>query len=119
MAGLASKLAAGTALAIAVAAAAAAQAPTAATDWRSSNYNNTANRYSPLDQITPANVTQLERAWSFHMKPAGYTGRLREDEAIPLVIGNTMYLGSPYGAIHALDATTGAERWKFQLPNND
>ena len=30
-----------------------------------------------------------------------------------------MYLASPYGAIHALDATTGAEKWKFQLPNND
>ena len=26
---------------------------------------------------------------------------------------------SPYGAIIALDATTGAEKWRFQLPNND
>src|SRR4029078_3950427 len=63
--------------------------------------------------------TTLQQAWSFHLKPAGYTGRLREDEGIPLVIGNTMYLGSPYGAIHALDATTGVEKWKFQLPNNE
>ena len=90
-----------------------------ATDWPSTNYDETANRYSPLDQITAANVATLQQAWSFHLKPAGYTGRLREDEAIPLVIGNTMYLASPYGAIHALDATTGAEKWKFQLPNND
>jgi quinoprotein glucose dehydrogenase len=96
-----------------------AQAPTPATDWRATNFNNTANRYSPLDQITPQNVATLERAWSIHVKPAGYTGRLREQEAIPLVIGNTMYVASPYGAIHALDATTGAEMWKFQLPDND
>ena len=30
-----------------------------------------------------------------------------------------MYLGSPYGAVIALDATTGAEKWRFQLPNNE
>lgn len=96
-----------------------AAGPNSATDWQSLNYDSTANRYSPLEQITPQNVTTLQQVWSFHLKPAGYTGRLREDEAIPLVVGNTMYLGSPYGAIHALDATTGTELWKFTLPNND
>jgi quinoprotein glucose dehydrogenase len=35
------------------------------------------------------------------------------------VIGNIMYIASPYGFVHALDATTGQEKWKFQLPNND
>ena len=114
-----SRVALGVALAAATAAVGIAQSKTAATDWPSTNYANTANRYSPLDQITAQNVATLEKAWSIHLKPAGYTGRLREDEAIPLVIGNTMYLASPYGAIHALDATTGAEKWKFQLPNNE
>ncbi len=117
MTGFASRLALG--VAIAAAFAAAVRAADGATDWPSVNYDQSANRYSPLDQITAKNVTTLQQVWSFHLKPAGYTGRLREDEAIPLVIGNTMYLGSPYGAIHALDATTGAEKWKFQLPNND
>ena len=51
-------------------------------------------------QITAKNVGTLQQVWSFHLKPAGYTGRLREDEAIPIVIGNTMYLASPYGAVH-------------------
>lgn len=87
--------------------------------WPSTNYGNSANRYSPLEQITAQNVATLQQAWSFHLKPASYSGRLREDEAIPIVIGATMYLASPYGAIHALDATTGLEKWKFQLPNND
>ena len=90
-----------------------------ATDWQSSNYDGTSNRYSPLDQITPQNVARLERVWSIHLKPESYTGRLRENEAIPLVIGNMMYIASTYGAIHALDATTGVEKWKFQLPNGD
>src|SRR5437899_6204998 len=96
-----------------------AQVPPNATGWSASNYNESANRYSPLDQITAANVATLQPAWRFHLKPAGYTGPLKVDEAIPVVIGNTMYIASPYGAIHALDATTGVEKWKFQLPNHD
>jgi len=118
MPGFASRLALGVAIAAAFAAAVRAQNGTSgATDWPSVNYDQSANRYSPLDQITATNVSTLQQVWSFHLKPAGYTDRLREDEAIPLVIGNTMYLGSPYGAIHALDATTGTEKWRFQLPN--
>src|SRR5579864_6486746 len=90
-----------------------------ATDWPSTNYNNDGNRYSPLTQITAKNVNTLQQAWSVHLKPEGFVGRMREDEAIPIVIGNTMYLASPYGAVIALDATTGAEKWRFALPNND
>jgi glucose dehydrogenase len=120
MPGFASRLALGVAIAAALAAAVrTADGTSGATDWPSINYDESANRYSPLDQITAKNVSTLQQVWRFHLKPAGYTGRLREDEAIPLVIGNTMYLGSPYGAIHALDATTGAEKWIFRLPSND
>ena len=113
MAGLGSRLTLGVALAAACAAAGTAQGTRGATDWPSTNYDQSANRYSPLDEITPKNVSTLRQAWSFHLKPADYTGALREDEAIPIVIGNTMYLGSPYGAVIALDATTGAEKWRF------
>src|SRR5262249_14972617 len=95
------------------------RAASAATDWPSTNYDQTANRYSPLTQITAKNVGTLQQVWSFHLKPAGFTGPMKEDEAIPIVIGNTMYLASPYGAVISLDATTGAERWRFQLPNNE
>ncbi|HSH75442.1 MAG TPA: PQQ-binding-like beta-propeller repeat protein [Longimicrobiales bacterium] len=94
-------------------------APSAPTDWPSVNYSPGSNRYSPLTQVTADNVTRLERAWSFHLKPDGYDGVLRETQAIPLVLGNTMYVTSPYGAIIALNATTGAELWRFELPGND
>ena len=56
---------------------------TGATDWPSTNYDQSANRYSPLTQITAANVSTLQQVWSVHLKPAGFVGRLREDEAIP------------------------------------
>src|SRR3954464_788746 len=119
MATFTSRLALGVGLAAVLAGAGAAQRSSSATDWPASNYDQSANRYSPLDQINAANVAALQPAWRFHLKPPGYTGALKVDEAIPVVIGNTMYLASPYGAIHALDATTGQEKWKYQLPNAD
>ena len=116
MVGLASRLALGVALASLAAASTAvstAAGAAGATDWPSTNYDQSANRYSPLTQITAKNVSTLQQVWSFHLKPADFIGRMREDEAIPIVIGNTMYLASPYGAVIALDATTGAEKWRF------
>jgi quinoprotein glucose dehydrogenase len=89
------------------------------TDWPTTNYAQTANRYSPLKQITPGNVATLQQAWSIHLKPAGWVGPMREDQAIPIVIGNTMYVASPYGVVLAIDATTGAEKWRFALPGNE
>ena len=70
MPGYVSRLTLGLALASMFASAGSAVGPGVATDWRSTNYDESANRYSPLDQITPANVAQLQQAWSFHLKPA-------------------------------------------------
>src|SRR3954466_14497787 len=104
MAGLASRAAVGVAvvsLAAASASVGIADGPQGATDWPSTNYDQTANRYSPLTQLSSRNVGGLQQAWSIHLKPAGWTGPMREDQAIPIVIGNTMYLASPYGAVIA------------------
>ena len=38
---------------------------------------------------------------------------------MPVVIGNSMYISSSYGEVIALNATTGAELWKYKLPDND
>ena len=122
MAGLTSRLALGVAcaaLAVNATAVSHADGPPGATDWPSTNYDQTANRYSPPTQITAKNVVTLQKVWSIHLKPAGFTGPMREDEAIPIVIGNTMYLSSPYGDVLAVDATTGAQKWRFPLPNNE
>src|SRR5204863_7042492 len=116
---LTARLAFGVAFAAAFSGPTIAQKTSGAGDWSSSNYDQSANRYSPLTQITTKNVATMQQAWSFHLKPAGYTGRPREDEAIPIVIGNTMFLGSPYGAVIALNGTTGVEKWRFTLPNNE
>lgn len=91
----------------------------AGTDWPITGHDAGGQRYSPLTEITPANVANLQQAWTYRLKPRGYSGRPRLVEAIPIVIGDTMYVASTYGEIIALNATTGAEIWKFNLPDND
>ena len=36
------------------------------TDWPTYGHHSRGQRHSPLSQITPQNVTRLERAWSVH-----------------------------------------------------
>src|ERR1041384_3294985 len=83
-------------------------------DWPNYGNDRGAQRYSPLTQITPSNVTSLKVAWTYHMKPAD-AKRVATTETTPLVVGNIMYLGSPYGQIVAPGATTGTEIWNSNM----
>ena len=51
--------------------------------------------------------------------PFGTGGRFSGSESVPLVIGGTMYLATPYGRVVALDAASGTEKWTFLLPANN
>jgi PQQ-dependent dehydrogenase (methanol/ethanol family) len=77
------------------------------------DYANT--RYSPLTQINKANVGRLRVAWTFS------DGQMYGHEGAPLVVGDTMYLVTPFPNIaYALDLSKpGAPiKWVFQ-PNPD
>jgi quinoprotein glucose dehydrogenase len=91
-----------------------------AADWPSFGRDTGSQRYSPLTQITPANVSKLQVAWTYHMKPVSSggaaTGRASASETTPLVINGVMYLSTPYARIVALDADTGRELWAYRLP---
>ena len=84
----------------------------AAGEWP--NWGRTAggDRFSPLGQITPANVADLKPAWTSR---AGTTGSWQKSsfEATPLMVGDTLYLCAPTNMIIALDPETGKERWHF------
>ena len=75
-------------------------------------YDN--QRYSTLDQITADNVGKLQAAWTFS------TGVLRGHEGAPLVIGDVMYLHTPFpNIVYALDLNNdGKILWKYQ-PTQD
>ena len=78
----------------------------AGTDWETSGHDLGGDRYSPLTQINKDNVANLQIAWSYHLTPPGYSGRPRLAESVPIVVGNHMYISSPYGEVISLNATT-------------
>ncbi|NOC45678.1 MULTISPECIES: lanthanide-dependent methanol dehydrogenase XoxF5 [unclassified Ruegeria] len=76
------------------------------------DYKN--QRYSELDQINADNVGDLQVAWTFS------TGVLRGHEGSPLVIGDMMYVHTPFpNIVYALDlANEGKIVWKYE-PKQD
>jgi len=76
------------------------------------NYAN--QRYSTLNQITKDNVKNLRPVWTFS------TGVLRGHEGAPLVIGDVMYVHSPFpNYVYALDLNNaGRIIWKYE-PKQD
>jgi len=100
------------AFAIALLGAASVQAETPPGDWPLYARDNAGQRYVPLDQINAGNVGQLERAWTYRLRPDG--GGLILAGTVPVVIGGTMYL--PLGdAVVALEAHTGRELWRHAV----
>jgi quinoprotein glucose dehydrogenase len=84
--------------------------------WPHYAADQAASHYSPLEQITPANVAQLAIAWEW--KPnekvlAQFGTRPGAFQNTPLMIDNVLYLSTPYNQVAALDATTGKELWRY------
>src|SRR5678816_235233 len=93
----------------------AAAATDADKQWTMPNKNPSATRYSTVSEINTDNVKNLKVAWSFS------TGVLRGHEGEPLVVGNTMYVHTPFpNIVYALDLSKeGAPiKWKY-LPKQD
>lgn len=63
-------------------------------DWLSYGRSNFGQRYSPLEQITPENVSELELAWEYQTGDRKGPDDIGETtyEATPLKVGNTLYL---------------------------
>jgi len=71
------------------------------------------HRYSELKQITSKNARNLTVAWTFS------TGVLRGHEGGPLVIGDTMYIHSPFpNKVFAIALEDQSIRWKYE-PKQD
>jgi glucose dehydrogenase len=79
----------------------------AQTDWPVYGHDPGGMRYSPLTQINPKNVAQLERAWTFSSGKVG-------SQVTPLVIGGVMYITAPNG-VYALQPETGKVLWKYAI----
>jgi quinohemoprotein ethanol dehydrogenase len=68
-------------------------------------------RYANIDQITPANVSQLKSAWTFH------TGYLSDPsmamEMTPIIVDGMMFITTGDDDVFALNPTTGKQIWHY------
>jgi glucose dehydrogenase len=89
------------------------------------------SNYSPLTQITPSNVSRLQRAWTYNFGAGthdeGDQGLDFRFEVQPLIIGGVMYISTPgagrrnpdlKATVTALRPETGEVIWKYESPRN-
>ena len=109
------------------------QSQSAGNDWPMYSLNHAGTRFSPLTDINAGNVARLAQAWSVRlMEPAGpagnpaagqarggddpFGGGCSNPEATPIVVDGVMYLPARGNEVLALDAGTGKEVWRYQMP---
>ena len=82
-------------------------------NWASQAGDYANHRYSTLDQINAKNVSSLQVAWTMS------TGVLRGHEGSPLVVGNTMYIHTPFpNNVYAINLADQTYKWKYE-PKQD
>lgn len=70
------------------------------------------DRHAPLTRLTADNATQLGFAWEYPVRSR--RGRVeRGQEATPVMVDGVLYVALPWGAVAAVDARTGTERWRY------
>ncbi len=84
-------------------------------DWQSYGRTAFGDRYSPLAQITPQNVDQLEIAWKYRTgdMPGQDDPGETTAENTPLKVNGMLYVCTPHSKVIALDPDTGKEIWRF------
>lgn len=69
------------------------------------------------DEITPANVSQLQPLWSYHTGDVstgdGNISSKTSFEATPILVNGAMVFCTPFNRVVSLDPLTGIERWVF------
>jgi len=87
-------------------------------DWPAWGGTTHGMKYSPLAQITPENVDQLERLWEINTGdlPAPEANGRYSPENTPLKIGEKLFVCTPMGRILSIDARSGKKEWEYD-PN--
>ena len=76
-------------------------------DWPTFGLDYANTRLADLPGITPRSVKKLVPKWIYQ------SGIAATFQATPIVTGGTMYVSLPGSHVVALDARTGAERWRY------
>jgi quinoprotein glucose dehydrogenase len=89
-------------------------------EWPAYAGTYASDKYSPLDQITRANVASLQVAWRWE-SPDAAIRRANPDtidpsflhEATPIMVGGVLYTPTSLSQVAAIDAVTGKTKWVF------
>ena len=78
-------------------------------EWTRSHGGDGSERYSALEQISRANVKQLEVAWTYH------SGDGKANlQCNPIVVDGVMFAPTAGDYLAAINAATGVELWRFK-----
>ena len=86
-------------------------------DWQSFGRTADNSRLSPLTQITPANVAQLERVYNIDFQRIDPDVR-RGQQSYPLAIGGRLYVTTNDDNVFALEGATGKVIWQYKPSNS-
>jgi alcohol dehydrogenase (cytochrome c) len=81
--------------------------------WLTYGGSYTSQRYSPLTEVTPANVGRLEMKWVLQNQVFGAW------QSNPLVVDGVMYLTQRPNDVMAVDAKTGSMYWLYRHTPSD
>ena len=86
-------------------------------DWLSFGRTPENNRLTPLTEITPSNVDQLQRVYALDFQKIDPDVR-RGQQSYPLAIGGNLYVTTNDDNVFALDGATGKVLWQYKPPNS-
>ena len=89
---------------------------TPAADWPMFNRDLASTRYSPLTQITTANVANLQQMWSYRLQPSTFRFATAGGaaEVVPIVVNGVMYISTQTRVV-ALNPGNGTEIWSYDV----
>ena len=80
--------------------------------WPAYLGDKASSHHSSLRQLTPRNVTKLQRVWTYHAGGTDPNNR-SQIQCNPLIVDGVLFGTSPDLQLFALDAATGRELWRF------
>jgi glucose dehydrogenase len=90
---------------------------TPAADWPMFNRDLASSRFSPLTQITTANVANLQQVWSYRLQPSNFRFATAGGaaEVVPIAVNGVMYISTQTRVV-ALNPESGTEIWSYDVP---
>jgi quinohemoprotein ethanol dehydrogenase len=86
-------------------------------NWITNGGSLSNQRYSPLDEITSANVSELKGVWHIHLRGSG-TAAKYSAESQPIVYKGTIYVPTGQDDVFAVDAASGKVLWEHKANLN-